>query len=475
MRPWIARTLYRLSVQRCADPRNRIVRHDAAAAGAHRAHGRPGLRDARERRAALDPLGDVEVLRGIAFLVRDRNWDTPPPQISESRRIDQTRARLPRHLQGAVPHRRRRTAVVGGDRRRGGRHVAVRRHRQRRPRTSSPTAPASSSCIRSSAWSAARSTSRMSTARKRRARFPDFVDPEQCFIDVRALSPSKSRRASGRPARWRATPGRWRIIATGSMRPSRPMCARCALPYPYTIEGRQQRHADGDARLLRGDAEGDATAAAERRSRSRSGARRDAHARDRPARAAAMDGRGASPRVELVRQAGPQLINGRIDPRAGHGVKEMKALGALAAAVGAGLTLEAGRALPPRSVGGTGRVRRRSCGSRACVRNRSRWPRPRIASALEPGTAAAAARAAGRDLPGGARGAARRRDRRRHVRLLHRAQSQLAADRTDRLHRAHGLQRRPRSRRPGDDGEPRVLPAHRPARSGRLPATCPIA
>src|SRR4029453_8403656 len=27
-------------------------------------------------------LGDVEVLRGIAFLVRDRRWDTPSPEIS---------------------------------------------------------------------------------------------------------------------------------------------------------------------------------------------------------------------------------------------------------------------------------------------------------------------------------------------------------------------------------------------------------
>src|SRR5262249_12582875 len=27
-------------------------------------------------------LGDVEVLRGVAFLVRDRNWGTPSPEIS---------------------------------------------------------------------------------------------------------------------------------------------------------------------------------------------------------------------------------------------------------------------------------------------------------------------------------------------------------------------------------------------------------
>jgi hypothetical protein len=44
--------------------------------------------------------------------------------------------------------------------------------------------------------------------------------------------------------------------------------------------------------------------------------------------------------IDLVCQAGPQLLNGRVDPRAGHGVKEMKQFGALAKAIGAGLTLE---------------------------------------------------------------------------------------------------------------------------------------
>jgi len=44
--------------------------------------------------------------------------------------------------------------------------------------------------------------------------------------------------------------------------------------------------------------------------------------------------------VELGRAVGPQLLNGRIDPRAGQGAREMKALGDLAEAVGAGLTLE---------------------------------------------------------------------------------------------------------------------------------------
>src|SRR5690242_1559278 len=28
-------------------------------------------------------LGDVEVIRGIAFLVRDRNWGTPVPEITD--------------------------------------------------------------------------------------------------------------------------------------------------------------------------------------------------------------------------------------------------------------------------------------------------------------------------------------------------------------------------------------------------------
>jgi hypothetical protein len=44
--------------------------------------------------------------------------------------------------------------------------------------------------------------------------------------------------------------------------------------------------------------------------------------------------------IDLVRQAGPQLLNARFDPRAGHGSKELKQLGALAKAIGAGLVVE---------------------------------------------------------------------------------------------------------------------------------------
>jgi hypothetical protein len=89
---------------------------------------------------------------------------------------------------------------------------------------------------------------------KRRARFPDFVDPEQCFFDVRALSHE-------------AVPGVW---ATCTMEGDawemedhrnwldasfktyvRPL----VLPHPYTIEG-AAAHSDGEAQLLRGDAKG---------------------------------------------------------------------------------------------------------------------------------------------------------------------------------------------------------------------------
>jgi hypothetical protein len=44
--------------------------------------------------------------------------------------------------------------------------------------------------------------------------------------------------------------------------------------------------------------------------------------------------------ADLIRQARPSLINGRIDPRAAHGTKEIRRLGDLAAAIGAGLALE---------------------------------------------------------------------------------------------------------------------------------------
>ena len=46
-------------------------------------------------------LGDVEVLRGIAFLVRDRGWGTPSPQIS-ALNLRETAGRLPPALPGAL-------------------------------------------------------------------------------------------------------------------------------------------------------------------------------------------------------------------------------------------------------------------------------------------------------------------------------------------------------------------------------------
>jgi hypothetical protein len=52
----------------------------------------------------------------------------------------------------------------------------------------------------------------------------------------------------------------------------------------------------------------------------------------------AMD--AANGAVELIRQAGPKFLSGRIDPRAGHGPREMRALGELAARAQADLTLE---------------------------------------------------------------------------------------------------------------------------------------
>jgi hypothetical protein len=44
--------------------------------------------------------------------------------------------------------------------------------------------------------------------------------------------------------------------------------------------------------------------------------------------------------IDLIRPVGPQLVNGRIDPRAGQGATEMKQFGALAEKLGAGLMLE---------------------------------------------------------------------------------------------------------------------------------------
>ena len=74
---------------------------------------------------------------------------------------------------------------IKGDRRR---HARASRRAPPRSATSSPTAPASSSCIRSRAWPAGRSRCCTPTAASCARRFPELIDPMCPFQDIRALT-----------------------------------------------------------------------------------------------------------------------------------------------------------------------------------------------------------------------------------------------------------------------------------------------
>ena len=86
-------------------------------------------------------LGDIEVIRAIAFLIRDRNWSTCPPEITNFR-IEERGRRLPvsfdaltRTIDGDLPWH------AGFAARPTARSAA--RRSPGPQRTSSPTAPGS--------------------------------------------------------------------------------------------------------------------------------------------------------------------------------------------------------------------------------------------------------------------------------------------------------------------------------------------
>src|SRR5262245_25915422 len=179
-------------------------------------------------------LGDVEVLRGIAFLVRDRSWGTPSPQISalDLRETDggfhlrfQALCQTP---DGDLPWSAEITGSADGTLRFIGSATPPRDFVTNRtgfvilhPLARVAGCPVEVTHVDGS---------------KRRARFPALIDPEQCFFDIRALSHE-------------ALPGLWvtctmegdawemedhRNWLDASFKTYvRPL----ALPHPYTIPG----------------------------------------------------------------------------------------------------------------------------------------------------------------------------------------------------------------------------------------------
>jgi hypothetical protein len=280
-------------------------------------------------------LGGVEVLRGIAFLVRDRNWVTPSPLLSDltvERRAGGFRVAfnaLCRTEDGELPW----SAEIVGEADGTLRFVGT-------------ASPAKDFVTNRTGFVVLHPLERVVgcpvqvthvDGTKRRARFPEFIDPEQCFFDIRALShevaPGAWATCTMEGDSWEMEDHRNWLDASFKTY-VRPM----ALPYPYTIAGGSgvtqkvtlslsgtvpsvsKSDDDGPVRVALGGATTRMPAI---------GLRAPLQWMD-----AAME------TVDLVRRAGPQLLGGRFDPRAGHGVKELRQLGALAESIGAGLTLE---------------------------------------------------------------------------------------------------------------------------------------
>jgi hypothetical protein len=281
-------------------------------------------------------LGEVEVLRGVAFLVRDRNWGTPSPEISRLD-LEQTPGgfclrfgALCRSSDGDLPWSAEITGSADGTLRFIGR-----------------AAPALDFVTNRTGFVILHPLERVAgcpvevthvDGSKRRARFPALIDPEQCFFDISALShevmPGLWATCTMEGDAWEMEDHRNWLDASFKTY-VRPL----ALPHPYTIPGGSTVTQSVTLRFS-------GAPSAMQRQRA-----------ERPVEIA-LGGTGASrmpmiglrapvewlkeaeAALDLLRPVRPQLVNGRIDPRAGHGVRELKQYGALAEALDAGLMLE---------------------------------------------------------------------------------------------------------------------------------------
>ena len=280
-------------------------------------------------------LGGVEVLRGIAFLVRDRNWSTPSPTITDlniAQDADGFRVSfqaLCHSDDGELPWSAEIVGVADGS-----------------LRFTGTAAPKADFATNRTGFVILHPLERVVgcpvdvthvDGSKRRARFPDLVDPEQCFFNVRALSHEA---APGVWATCTMVGDAWEMedhrnwLDASFKTYVRPL----SLPYPYTIKG-GERVTQTVTLVFSGASPTSPKTAGEA-----------------PVQIALGGGTTRMPAIglraplqwmdqamaaaDLAREAGPRLLNARFDPRAGHGGQELRQLGALASAVGAGLTLE---------------------------------------------------------------------------------------------------------------------------------------
>lgn len=278
-------------------------------------------------------FGDVEVLRGIAFLVRDRAWGTPTPEITGLKVEDGaggfrvTFDALCRTDDGDLPW----SAEISGSADGTLRFAATAR-------------PAADFATNRTGFVILHPLDGVAgfpvevaegDGQRRQARFPTYVDPEPCFSDIRSLAhevaPGIVATCTMEGDLWEMEDHRNWLDASFKtyVRPLR-------FPYPYVLKGGE---AVGETVTLAFS--GTVAAPAVRRSEPPLAV---ALGRETGRRVPAIGLRAPLQWAEAARATAarirPQLVNGRIDPRAGHGAAEMAKLQSIADAAGAGLTLE---------------------------------------------------------------------------------------------------------------------------------------
>jgi hypothetical protein len=279
--------------------------------------------------------GDVEVLRAIAWQVRDRNWDTPEPLVTnlvvaqEKTGFRVTFDALCRSADGELPW----VAEIIGEA-----DGTLRFTGTARPHADFLTNRTGFVVLHPLAGVAGRPVEITHTnGETRQARFPEFIDPEQCFLDIRSLA-------------YEATPGLWATCRmegdTWEMEDHRnwldasfkTYVRPLALPFPYKLAGGSE-----------------VTQSVTLKFSGRSGAPSMAKG-PRPVAITFAESQARMPAIglrvgtqslaetmlatDLGRMAGIGLVNARFDPRAGHDVQHLRQFGELARAMDAELALE---------------------------------------------------------------------------------------------------------------------------------------
>ncbi len=279
--------------------------------------------------------GDVEVLRAIAFQVRDRNWDTPEPLVTnlvveqEKTGFRVTFDALCRSADGELPW----VAEIIGEA-----DGTLRFTGTARPQADFLTNRTGFVILHPLAGVAGRPVEIIHTSgEKRQARFPELIDPEQCFLDIRSIAHEV---APGVWATCRMEGDTWEMedhrnwLDASFKTYVRPL----ALPFPYTLAGGSET-----------------TQSVTLKFSGRSGAPSAAKG-PRPVAITFADSQARMPAIglrvgtetyaetmraaDLGRRTGIGLVNARFDPRADHDVQRLRHLGELAQALGARLALE---------------------------------------------------------------------------------------------------------------------------------------